>query len=87
MSRAVTHNHRRSGRPSCRKKVAPIKLKAAAQRQSDDQHLERAHAVAQTQAREQREERSQGREPSLAATQRDTGAGAPQHEAPQRAMV
>ena len=50
-----------------------------AQGQSADQHLERAHALAQTQVREQTGERSPGRESSLARE--------PQHEAPQRAMA
>lgn len=45
----------------------------AAQGQTADQHLERAHAVAQTQTREQTQEPAQAR--------------TPQHEAPQRAMA
>ena len=57
-----------------------------AQGQSTDQHLERAHALAQTQTRERAEERSPGREPALATAQH-TSAVAPQHEAPQRAMA
>lgn len=57
-----------------------------AQGQSADQHLERAHALAQTQTRERAEERSPGREPSQATAQH-TSAVAPQQEAPQRAMA
>jgi hypothetical protein len=58
----------------------------AAQGQTADQHLERAHALAQTQTRERAEERNPGREPSQATAQH-TSAVAPQQEAPQRAMA
>ncbi|MBT9550140.1 MAG: hypothetical protein IV088_04765 [Hydrogenophaga sp.] len=65
--------------------VSEFSVKAA-QGQTADQHLERAHALAQAQARGHTEERSPGRETSLAAASQ-TNAGTPQHEAPQRAMA